>query len=131
VARPKSSHVPSLKPSRQDRHCAAVFAKREDLHIGWFQLVDKHVIFLSGANANEFFFRSPETDLDQAESNRTQAHADLESSADALRALGLKDPEAVAKNLVQSTAEVPVIAPVGGEIVEQVGADIEGQAGVG
>jgi cobalt-zinc-cadmium efflux system membrane fusion protein len=60
-----------------------------------------------------------QTDLDQAESNRTQAHADLESSADALRALGLKDPEAVAKNPVQSTAEIPVIAPVGGEIVER------------
>ena len=35
--------------------------------VGWFQLVDKHVILLSGAEANEFFFRSPETDLDQAE----------------------------------------------------------------
>ncbi len=60
-----------------------------------------------------------QTDLEQAESNRTQAHADLESSADALRAVGLKDPEAVAKNPVQSTAEIPVIAPVGGEIVER------------
>jgi cobalt-zinc-cadmium efflux system membrane fusion protein len=60
-----------------------------------------------------------QADLDQAESNRTQAHADLESSADALRALGLKDPEAVAKNPVQSTAEIPVIAPVSGEIVER------------
>ncbi len=60
-----------------------------------------------------------QADLEQAESNRTQAHADLESSADALRALGLKDPEALAKNPVQSTAEIPVIAPVGGEIVER------------
>jgi cobalt-zinc-cadmium efflux system membrane fusion protein len=60
-----------------------------------------------------------EADLQQAESNRTQAHADLESSADALRALGLKDPEAVAKNPLQSTAEIPVIAPVSGEIVER------------
>jgi membrane fusion protein, heavy metal efflux system len=60
-----------------------------------------------------------EADLQQAESNRTQAHADLESSADALRALGLNDPEAVAKNPVQSTAEIPVIAPVAGEIVER------------
>jgi membrane fusion protein, heavy metal efflux system len=57
-------------------------------------------------------------DLQQAESNRTQAHADLESSADALRALGLKDPEAVLKN-VQSTAEIPVPAPVAGEVVER------------
>ena len=60
-----------------------------------------------------------EADLQQAESTHAQAHADLESSADALRALGLKDPEAVAKNPTQSTAEIPVIAPVGGEIVER------------
>jgi cobalt-zinc-cadmium efflux system membrane fusion protein len=60
-----------------------------------------------------------ESDLQQAESNRTQAHADLESSADALRALGLNDPEGVAKNPVQSTAEIPVTAPVAGEIVER------------
>ena len=60
-----------------------------------------------------------EADLQQAESTYNQAHADLESSTDALRALGLKDPEAVAKNQVQSTAEIPVIAPVAGEIVER------------
>jgi sterol 14-demethylase len=35
--------------------------------VGWFQLVDKPVIFLSGADANEFFFRSADEDLDQAE----------------------------------------------------------------
>jgi sterol 14-demethylase len=35
--------------------------------VGWFQLVDKNVIFLSGAEANEFFFRSADEDLDQAE----------------------------------------------------------------
>jgi len=60
-----------------------------------------------------------EADLQQAESTRTQAHADLESSADALRALGLKDPEVVAGNPVQSTAEIPVTAPVAGEVVER------------
>jgi membrane fusion protein, heavy metal efflux system len=59
-----------------------------------------------------------EADLQQAESSRTQAHADLESSMDALRALGLKDPEAVIKN-AQSTAEISVPAPVAGEIVER------------
>lgn len=36
-------------------------------NVGWFQLADKHVIFLSGAQANEFFFRSADEDLDQAE----------------------------------------------------------------
>ena len=34
--------------------------------VGWFQLADKHVILLSGAEANEFFFRSADEDLDQA-----------------------------------------------------------------
>ena len=34
--------------------------------VGEFQLADKHVVFLSGAEANEFFFRSSDSDLDQA-----------------------------------------------------------------
>ncbi len=58
-------------------------------------------------------------DLQQAESNNTQAHADVESSADALRALGVKDPDALIKKSVASTAEIPVPAPVTGEIVER------------
>jgi len=60
-----------------------------------------------------------EADLQLAESNQTQAHADMESSADALRALGLKDPEAFIKNTLKSTAEIPIPAPVTGEIVER------------
>lgn len=60
-----------------------------------------------------------EADLQQAEASRTQAHADLESTTDTLRALGLKDPEALLKNAAPSTAEIPVLAPVTGEIVER------------
>jgi membrane fusion protein, heavy metal efflux system len=60
-----------------------------------------------------------EADLQQAESTRTQAYADVESSADALRALGLQDPDVVLKNASQTTAEIPVPAPVAGEIVER------------
>jgi len=60
-----------------------------------------------------------EADLQQAESNRTQSHADMESSADALRALGIKDPEALIQNSSLSTAETPVPAPVAGEVVER------------
>jgi membrane fusion protein, heavy metal efflux system len=60
-----------------------------------------------------------EADLQQAESNFTQAHADMESSADALRALGVKDPDALIKKTAQATAEIPVPAPVTGEIVER------------
>lgn len=35
--------------------------------VGMFQLAAKQVVFVSGAEANEFFFRSSDDDLDQAE----------------------------------------------------------------
>ncbi len=60
-----------------------------------------------------------EADLQQAESSRNQAQADMQSSEDALRALGLKDPEALVKNPPKMTSQIPVIAPVGGEVVER------------
>ena len=60
-----------------------------------------------------------EADLQQSESNRTQAHADLQAASDALRALGMNDPESVVNSPVQATAELPVPAPASGEIVER------------
>lgn len=60
-----------------------------------------------------------EADLQQAETTRNQARADLQASEDALRALGLPDPEAVVKNPPKMTAQIPVIAPVSGEVVER------------
>ncbi len=60
-----------------------------------------------------------EADLQQAEANHNQAHADMESSADTLRALGVKDPDSLIKNAARSTSESPVLAPVTGEIVER------------
>ncbi|HSA40163.1 MAG TPA: cytochrome P450, partial [Mycobacterium sp.] len=35
--------------------------------VGWFQLAGKKVILVSGAVPNEFFFRAPDSELDQAE----------------------------------------------------------------
>ncbi|MBV8690150.1 MAG: cytochrome P450, partial [Actinobacteria bacterium] len=35
--------------------------------VGEFRLADRRVVLLTGADANEFFFRAPEEDLDQAE----------------------------------------------------------------
>src|SRR3954469_3303193 len=35
--------------------------------VGEFRLADRPVVLVSGAEANEWFFRSPEEDLDQAE----------------------------------------------------------------
>ena len=60
-----------------------------------------------------------EADFQQAQSNRTQAQADLQSSEDALRVLGVNDPESLAKNPPKTTAQIPVLAPVGGEVVER------------
>jgi len=56
-----------------------------------------------------------ERDLEQAESDRTQAEHDVESMGDALRVLGIADPDAKPA----TTLEIPVLAPVSGEIVER------------
>jgi membrane fusion protein, heavy metal efflux system len=60
-----------------------------------------------------------EADLQQAESSRSQAQADLQASEDVLRALGIKDPEAMIKNPPKTTLQIPLPAPVGGEVVER------------
>ena len=58
-----------------------------------------------------------ERDLQQVESDRAQAQADLQASEDTLRALGISDPESLVK--AKNTGQIPVIAPVGGAIVER------------
>jgi cobalt-zinc-cadmium efflux system membrane fusion protein len=60
-----------------------------------------------------------ERDLQQAESDRAQAQADLSSSEDALRVLGLTDLDAVVKNPPKMTSQIPLLAPVSGEITER------------
>ena len=56
-----------------------------------------------------------EKDLEQAESDRAQAEADVESMGDALRALGINDPDTKPANSLQ----IPLLAPASGEIVER------------
>jgi cobalt-zinc-cadmium efflux system membrane fusion protein len=60
-----------------------------------------------------------EADFQTAESTRNQAQADLQSSEDTLRALGITDPESLEKNPSKTTSQVPVLAPVNGEVVER------------
>jgi membrane fusion protein, heavy metal efflux system len=60
-----------------------------------------------------------ERDVQQAESDRDQAQADLQSSEDALRALGIRDPESLIKETPKTTGQIPVPAPVAGQIVER------------
>jgi cobalt-zinc-cadmium efflux system membrane fusion protein len=58
-----------------------------------------------------------QADLDQAESNRTQSDADLQATEQAIRVLGITNPESVLT--APSSAELPVLAPLAGEVVER------------
>jgi len=58
-----------------------------------------------------------ERDLQQAESDRNQAQADLNAAEQGLKILGVKNPADLEKG--PSTAEIPVLAPISGEVVER------------
>ena len=58
-----------------------------------------------------------ERDLEQAESDRNQALADMNAADQGMKILGIKDPAALAKS--PSSAQIPVLAPIGGEVVER------------
>ncbi len=58
-----------------------------------------------------------ERDLLQAESDRNQAQADLQSSEDALRILGIPKPDSLEKS--PPSPEIPLLSPIGGEVVER------------
>ncbi len=56
-------------------------------------------------------------DLEQAESSRTQAQADLNAAEQGMRILGIKNPADLAK--APSSALIPVLAPIAGEVVDR------------
>jgi cobalt-zinc-cadmium efflux system membrane fusion protein len=58
-----------------------------------------------------------EQNLEQAESAEVQASGDVGSAAAALKVMGVADPDAVLKS--SPSFEVPVRAPINGEVVEQ------------
>jgi len=58
-----------------------------------------------------------ERDLQQAESDKNQAHVDLESAEQSLRILGVPKPEGVEATSLM--AEIPLLAPISGEVVER------------
>src|SRR5215472_16473377 len=58
-----------------------------------------------------------EKDLIAAESARNQAEADLQASEQALHVLGFKNPEQAVQT--GGSPELPVLAPIGGEVVER------------
>jgi len=58
-----------------------------------------------------------ERDLIAAESTRNQAEADLQASEQALHVLGFKNPDQAVQT--RGSPELPVLAPIGGEVVER------------
>ena len=58
-----------------------------------------------------------EADLQQAESTRNQALADLQSAEQSLKVLGIDQLDRLLKNPV--SPEIPVLAPIVGEVVER------------
>ena len=59
----------------------------------------------------------PQANLEQAESVRTQAEADLQSSEQAIRIIGISNPDDLINR--PPSSELPVLAPVAGEVVER------------
>jgi cobalt-zinc-cadmium efflux system membrane fusion protein len=58
-----------------------------------------------------------ERDLEQAESDRNQAQADLNAAEQGMKILGISNPTGLAK--APSSALIPVLAPISGEVVER------------
>jgi cobalt-zinc-cadmium efflux system membrane fusion protein len=58
-----------------------------------------------------------ERDLQQAESDRNLAQADLNAAEQGMKILGIKNPADLEK--APSSAQIPVIAPMSGEVVER------------
>ena len=79
-----------------------------------FRLTDKNY-----ARAQDLYQHHAiaERDLEQAESDRNQAQADLNAAEQGMKILGIKNPADLAK--APSSALIPVLAPIGGEVVER------------
>ena len=56
-------------------------------------------------------------DLEQAESDHNQAQADLNAAEQGMRILGIKEPADLVK--AKSSAQIPVLAPISGEVVDR------------
>ncbi|HET9741813.1 MAG TPA: efflux RND transporter periplasmic adaptor subunit [Terriglobales bacterium] len=88
----------------------ASYLKASDM----FQVADKNY-----ARAQDLYSHHAiaEKDLLDAESARVQAQADMQTAEQSLRILGIKNPEAALKSA--TTPELPVLAPIDGEVVDQ------------
>lgn len=58
-----------------------------------------------------------QADVETAESAQAQAQADFDASADAMRVVGISNPESIVGKPV--SAELPLLSPIAGEVVER------------
>ena len=79
-----------------------------------FRLAEKFYVRAQGLYEHHAI---AERDLEQAESDRTQAQADLNAAEQGMKILGIKNPAELAKT--PSSALIPVLAPISGEVVER------------
>lgn len=79
-----------------------------------FELADKNYIRTKDLYAHNAV---AERDLQAAESARTQAQADMIAAEQALTIIGISNPETVIAK--PASPEVPLLAPIGGEVVER------------
>jgi membrane fusion protein, heavy metal efflux system len=79
-----------------------------------FRVTDRNYVRAQDLYAHQAI---AERDLLQAESDRNQAQADLNASLLGLKILGIPKPEDLEK--APSSSEIPLLAPIGGEIVER------------
>ena len=102
---------PLLEVSSPDfTQMRAAYLKARDA----FRVADKNY-----ARAQDLYAHKAisERDLLQAESDRNQAKADLDAAEQALRILGIKNPEDLEK--MSAAPEIPLLSPIGGTIVER------------
>jgi cobalt-zinc-cadmium efflux system membrane fusion protein len=78
-----------------------------------------HVADKNYARAQDLYAHNAiaERDLLQAESDRNEAQADLDASEQALKILGIPKPDDLEK--MASSPEIPLLAPIGGVVVER------------
>jgi len=102
---------PLLEVSSPDySQLRAAYLKARDA----YRVADKNY-----ARAQDLYAHSAiaERDLLLAESDRNQARADLDSSEQTLRILGIPKPDNL--ETVTSSPEIPLLAPLAGEVVER------------
>ena len=79
-----------------------------------FRVADKNYL-----RAQDLFAHHAIADRDllQAESDRIQAQADLSAAEEGMKILGIPNPQDLEKSPI--SAQIPLLAPIGGEIVER------------